>query len=93
MASLPFCTLERGIKVSYIINDFEKRDSHRLILYTIELPKMKPLSFNENGDFKILQLADLHFTNEEGTCRDIPVDVNNVVGRCLVGNGLIRCFV
>ncbi|KAL7310617.1 Phosphatase dcr2, variant 2 [Mucor circinelloides] len=41
-----------------------------------ELPKMKPLSFNENGDFKILQLADLHFTNEEGTCRDIPVDMD-----------------
>lgn len=39
---------------------------------------MKPLAFNENGDFKILQLADLHFTNEEGTCRDIPADVNNV---------------
>ncbi|KAF1800509.1 Metallo-dependent phosphatase-like protein [Mucor lusitanicus] len=41
-----------------------------------ELPKMKPLSFNENGEFKILQLADLHFTNEEGTCRDIPVDMD-----------------
>lgn len=36
---------------------------------------MDPLSFSDDGEFKILQLADLHFTNEEGTCRDIPVDV------------------
>lgn len=36
---------------------------------------MNPLSFSDDGEFKILQLADLHFTNEEGTCRDIPVDV------------------
>ncbi|KAG2204184.1 hypothetical protein INT46_006068 [Mucor plumbeus] len=40
-----------------------------------ELPKTNPLSFSDNGEFKILQLADLHFTNEEGTCRDIPVDM------------------
>lgn len=36
---------------------------------------MDPLSFSDDGEFKILQLADLHFTNEEGTCRDIPIDV------------------
>ncbi|CEP18923.1 hypothetical protein [Parasitella parasitica] len=41
-----------------------------------ELPKMKPLSFNSDGEFKILQLADLHFTNEQGSCRDIPVDMD-----------------
>ncbi|KAI8645473.1 Metallo-dependent phosphatase-like protein [Parasitella parasitica] len=40
------------------------------------LPKLKPLSFNDNGEFKILQLADLHFTNEEGSCQDIPVDMD-----------------
>lgn len=37
-----------------------------------ELPKLEPLTFDENGEFKIVQLADLHFTNEEGKCRDIP---------------------
>lgn len=36
---------------------------------------MEPLAFDNSGDFKILQLADLHFSNEEGKCRDIPVDV------------------
>ncbi|KAI9476321.1 MAG: Metallo-dependent phosphatase-like protein [Benjaminiella poitrasii] len=40
-----------------------------------ELPKMDPLAFDENGEFKILQFADLHFTNEEGTCRDVPIDM------------------
>ncbi|KAI8977093.1 Metallo-dependent phosphatase-like protein [Mycotypha africana] len=39
-----------------------------------DLPNMKPLAFDKNGDFKILQIADLHFTNEEGVCRDVPAD-------------------
>jgi hypothetical protein len=39
---------------------------------------MGPLAFNDNGEFKILQIADLHFTNEEGTCRDVPVDVRYI---------------
>ncbi|KAI8076022.1 Metallo-dependent phosphatase-like protein [Thamnidium elegans] len=37
---------------------------------------MDPLTFDSKGDFKILQLADLHFTNEEGICRDIPTDLD-----------------
>ncbi|KAI9323722.1 Metallo-dependent phosphatase-like protein [Dichotomocladium elegans] len=37
---------------------------------------MKPLIFKPNGKFKILQLADLHFTNEIGVCRDIAVGMD-----------------
>ncbi|KAI8373473.1 Metallo-dependent phosphatase-like protein [Choanephora cucurbitarum] len=36
---------------------------------------MAPLAFNQDGSFKIVQLADLHFTNEEGSCMDIPVNM------------------
>ncbi|RCH83150.1 hypothetical protein CU098_007464, partial [Rhizopus stolonifer] len=39
-----------------------------------ELPKMEPLAFDQSGNFKIVQLADLHFTNEEGHCVDVPVN-------------------
>lgn len=42
----------------------------------LEIPALQPLAFNENGAFKILQLADLHFTNEYGKCRDVPPDVS-----------------
>lgn len=52
----------------------------------IELPKIDPLTFDSNGDFKILQLADLHFTNEEGICRDIPTDVSFHLGFFFVYN-------
>lgn len=51
--------------------------------FPLALPKTPKLAFNSDGNFKILQLADLHFTNEEGKCRDIPVDAsfgcNNLV--------------
>ncbi|KAI8364242.1 Metallo-dependent phosphatase-like protein [Blakeslea trispora] len=40
-----------------------------------ELPKMDQLAFNQDGSFKIVQFADLHFTNEEGNCRDMPANV------------------
>lgn len=30
------------------------------------------LSFRDNGTFKIMQLADLHFSVDEHTCRDVP---------------------
>jgi hypothetical protein len=51
--------------------------NRQILTFSIELPKMAPLSFDANGDFKILQLADLHFTNEEGVCRDIPAGVRS----------------
>lgn len=71
--------LKRGIKVK----EEEKIASKNVICFfkknVIELPKMDPLTFDSNGDFKILQLADLHFTNEEGICRDIPTDVSFIL--------------
>lgn len=73
-----FLYFRKGYK-GMCIRQMGSRAWKQLIIVALELPKMKPLSFNENGDFKILQLADLHFTNEEGTCRDIPVDVNIVL--------------
>lgn len=39
------------------------------------LPEIPRLVFDENSQFKILQLGDLHLTNEKGECRDVPVDV------------------
>ncbi|CAO3701716.1 unnamed protein product [Rhizopus stolonifer] len=36
-----------------------------------EKPSAHRLEFDENDEFKILQLADLHFTNEKGVCRDV----------------------
>lgn len=51
--------------------------NRQILTFSIELPKMAPLSFDASGDFKILQLADLHFTNEEGVCRDIPAGVRS----------------
>ncbi|KAF9478252.1 phosphatase DCR2 [Pholiota conissans] len=33
-------------------------------------PKAPPLHFNRDGKFKILQVADLHFSVSQGTCRD-----------------------
>ncbi|KAI8137836.1 Metallo-dependent phosphatase-like protein [Fennellomyces sp. T-0311] len=41
-----------------------------------KLPEIKPLGFGEDGTFKILQLADLHFTNDEGVCRDVLGDMD-----------------
>ncbi|KAL0086860.1 Metallo-dependent phosphatase-like protein [Phycomyces blakesleeanus] len=39
-----------------------------------ELPPRQPLVFRKDGTFKIVQLADLHFTNEVGKCKDTPVE-------------------
>ncbi|KAI7868872.1 Metallo-dependent phosphatase-like protein [Spinellus fusiger] len=39
-----------------------------------QLPRRTPLIFREDGTFKILQLADLHFTNEEGECKDMLIN-------------------
>ncbi|KAI9288029.1 Metallo-dependent phosphatase-like protein [Umbelopsis sp. AD052] len=36
--------------------------------------KVEPLKFRPNGSFKILQLADLHFSNDRGSCRDVSPD-------------------
>ncbi|KAI8388188.1 Metallo-dependent phosphatase-like protein [Radiomyces spectabilis] len=36
------------------------------------LPPQPKLVFDSNGSFKILQLSDLHFTNDQGKCRDVP---------------------
>jgi metallophosphoesterase superfamily enzyme len=37
---------------------------------TLVAPKAPPLHFNHDGKFKILQVADLHFSVSSGTCRD-----------------------
>jgi len=34
--------------------------------------KVPPLKFRSDGSFKILQLADLHFSNDRGSCKDTP---------------------
>jgi len=39
--------------------------------------KVPPLKFRADGTFKILQLADLHFSNDRGSCRDVPPGVSS----------------
>ncbi|KZS94402.1 Metallo-dependent phosphatase [Sistotremastrum niveocremeum HHB9708] len=34
------------------------------------VPKAKPLHFSHNGTFKVMQIADLHYSTSEGKCRD-----------------------
>ncbi|CAO3670053.1 unnamed protein product [Umbelopsis ramanniana] len=38
--------------------------------------KVGPLKFRSDGSFKILQLADLHFSNNRGSCRDVSPDTS-----------------
>lgn len=43
-----------------------------LRVWILAAPNPRPsLQFNSNGNFKILQIADLHFSVGEGKCRDI----------------------
>ncbi|KAJ2918633.1 hypothetical protein MD484_g1753, partial [Candolleomyces efflorescens] len=36
-------------------------------------PKAPPLHFSRDGKFKILQVADLHYSVSHGACRDTPI--------------------
>jgi predicted MPP superfamily phosphohydrolase len=36
----------------------------------LAVPKAPPLHFHKNGNFKILQVADLHYSTDPGHCRD-----------------------
>lgn len=38
-------------------------------------PKAPPLHFNHEGNFKVLQIADLHFSVSRGKCRETPPDM------------------
>ncbi|KAF5316200.1 hypothetical protein D9619_006271 [Psilocybe cf. subviscida] len=51
-------------------------------------PKAPPLHFNHAGKFKILQVADLHFSVSQGTCRDTilsPCEKSDNLTQTLVG--------
>jgi predicted MPP superfamily phosphohydrolase len=39
---------------------------------SIAVPKAPPLHFSHSGDFKVLQVADLHYSVSQGKCRDTP---------------------
>jgi len=36
------------------------------------VPQAPPLHFSRNGTFKVMQIADLHFSVSQGECRDVP---------------------
>ena len=38
-------------------------------------PRAHPLHFSDDGKFKILQVADLHYSVSEGSCRDVDKSV------------------
>ncbi|KAF8631933.1 hypothetical protein AX15_002186 [Amanita polypyramis BW_CC] len=40
-------------------------------------PRAPPLHFSHSGNFKIMQIADLHFSVSQGVCRDTPKPCNN----------------
>lgn len=43
----------------------------------IEPPRPQPLHFSREGRFKVLQVADLHFSVSPGVCRDTEEPCNN----------------
>jgi hypothetical protein len=45
----------------------------------IQVPdKVSSLIFRPDGTFKILQLADLHFSNDRGNCKDVAPGVSTL---------------
>lgn len=40
-------------------------------------PRAPPLHFSHSGNFKIMQIADLHFSVSQGTCRETPEPCDN----------------
>ena len=57
----------------------------------IVAPKAPPLHFSRDGKFKILQVADLHFSVSEGVCRDTnlkPCEKSDNLTSTLIGHVL-----
>ena len=53
----------------------------------VRKPPLTPLTFRPDGSFKILQLADLHFSISPEPCRDInPHDARWTTGGCVAKN-------
>ena len=42
----------------------------RILISVVDAPKPKPLHFKRDGKFKIMQIADLHYSVSRGVCRD-----------------------
>lgn len=54
-------------------------------------PRAPPLHFSREGKFKILQIADLHFSVSQGQCRDVsfsPCTHSDNLTQTLLGNVL-----
>jgi hypothetical protein len=69
--------------------DINRSSSHRGGCFTAT-PLASPPRFNEQGKFKIMQIADLHFSVSHGECRDTPktpcvgdVDTLELLGKML----------
>jgi hypothetical protein len=52
-------------------------------------PRAPPLHFSHDGRFKILQIADLHYSTSAGTCKDTPASLNCPGSDNLTTNSLI----
>ncbi|KAJ7890587.1 Metallo-dependent phosphatase-like protein [Mycena olivaceomarginata] len=52
-------------------------------------PRAPPLHFSRDGRFKILQIADLHYSTSAGTCRDTPASLSCPGSDNLTTNSLI----
>lgn len=83
-----YVTYRRGVKRKY-----DRCFLSKLILFIVHtaVPKAPPLHFSHEGKFKILQVADLHYSVSHGSCRDTDISpclasdnlTNTLIGRAL----------
>ncbi len=63
-------TMRRGVKGAFIMNVPWGLSGHLTQCDPIAPPPVPPLHFSHDGRFKIMQIADLHFSVGVGPCRD-----------------------
>lgn len=66
-----YLSYRRGVRRAYARIDRVKRTSTNSFIVP---PRAPALHFSKDGQFKILQIADLHFSVSHGVCRDTQID-------------------
>ena len=65
-----YMTYRRGVKGEW---DRCWRDAISLYSHCLAVPHAPPLHFSQDGKFKILQVADLHYSVSRGDCRETDI--------------------
>ena len=65
-----YMTYRRGVKGEW---DRCWRDAISLYSHCLAVPHAPPLHFSQDGEFKILQVADLHYSVSRGDCRETDI--------------------